>query len=95
MSGSSPSPLRLGSKLPSLTSSPLKEERGNMINNFTTNAARLAGQVSLALGWRPDEFWNTTPCELSAILAAMEAPVHESIPSREHIAQLMKEFPDG
>lgn len=32
---------------------------------------RLAGQAALLLGWRPDDFWNSTPDELACVLAAM------------------------
>lgn len=37
---------------------------------FRHSARRLAGHAALLLGWRPDEFWNATPDELDAALAA-------------------------
>jgi hypothetical protein len=43
-----------------------------MTETFAAVAARLAGLVPRALGWRPDEFWNATPAELAAIFAADE-----------------------
>lgn len=41
---------------------------------FTDAAKRLGAQCALHLGWRPDDFWNATPTELSTILSA----VHEN-----------------
>ena len=40
---------------------------------FGEIAGRLAGHAGLLLGWRPDEFWNTTPAELAAILTLLQA----------------------
>lgn len=40
-----------------------------MTDRFAPAAGRLAGLAGRALGWRPDEFWQSTPAELSAILA--------------------------
>ena len=39
---------------------------------FAAGARRLAGLVPRLLGWRPDDFWNSTPAELAAIFAAEE-----------------------
>lgn len=60
---------------------------------FADTAAQLAGQTALLLGWRPDDFWNATPAELAAILAAM-VPQTEAV-DEALLAKLMKEFPDG
>lgn len=38
---------------------------------FAAGAERLAGLVPRLLGWRPGEFWDATPAELAAILAAL------------------------
>lgn len=38
--------------------------------NFFKTAARLAGVAGWLLGWRPDEFWRSTPAELEAVLRA-------------------------
>lgn len=38
--------------------------------NFFKTAARLAGVAGWLLGWRPDEFWRSTPVELEAVLRA-------------------------
>lgn len=46
-----------------------------MSETFAAMAARLAGLVPRALGWRPDDFWNATPAELAAIFtAAADSP---------------------
>jgi hypothetical protein len=41
---------------------------------FGDGARRLAGLIPALLGWRPGEFWDATPAELAAILAAGEVP---------------------
>ena len=38
--------------------------------SFFKAAARLAGVAGWLLGWRPDEFWRSTPAELEAVLRA-------------------------
>ncbi|WP_022682160.1 phage tail assembly chaperone [Sphingobium bisphenolivorans] len=38
--------------------------------SFFKAAARLAGVAGWLLGWRPDEFWRSTPDELEAVLRA-------------------------
>jgi len=45
------------------------------------------------LGWRPDEYWNATPAELAAVLAAMagDAPAAGA----GELARLMEMHPDG
>jgi hypothetical protein len=39
--------------------------------DFAAAAARLAGLAGALLGWRPDEFWRSTPAELGAVVRAM------------------------
>jgi hypothetical protein len=60
---------------------------------FSEAAARLAGIAGALLGWRPDEFWGTTPAELAAVLGAM-APEEDSA-SADDLARLKEMFPDG
>ena len=38
--------------------------------SFFKAAARLAGVAGWLLGWRPDEFWRSTPVELEAVFRA-------------------------
>lgn len=55
-------------------------------------AAALAWQAAaLALGWRPDDFWDATPAELAGALAVPEAV---DPPSRDMIDALKQRFPD-
>jgi hypothetical protein len=61
---------------------------------FAENAIRLSGQCAVLLGWRPQEFWDATPAELSAIIVAM-APEDAAPPTPNIISQLMEQFPDG
>jgi uncharacterized phage protein (TIGR02216 family) len=61
---------------------------------FSAAAARLAGLAGALLGWRPDEFWRSTPAELAAVLEAMAGPRFEGI-SPADLARLMERYPDG
>ena len=36
---------------------------------FGQGAVRLSGHAAQLLGWRPHEFWQSTPAELAAALA--------------------------
>ena len=45
--------------------------------SFFKAAARLAGVAGWLLGWRPDEFWRSTPVELEAVLRAARGEVAE------------------
>ena len=60
---------------------------------FSDGAARLAGLAGALLGWRPDEFWRSTPAELAAVLGAL-LPVGIGA-SRDDLDRLMERFPDG
>lgn len=61
---------------------------------FASSAARWAGAAGLLLGWRPEEFWRSTPAELAAILSVM--PGQEQPPaSRVEMERLQEMFPDG
>jgi uncharacterized phage protein (TIGR02216 family) len=61
---------------------------------FADHAVRLAGLAGAALGWRPNEFWRSTPAELAAILAAF-AGDQTAPPNAILFAQLKEQFPDG
>jgi Phage tail assembly chaperone protein, TAC len=62
--------------------------------NFADTAVRLCGQCALLLGWRPAEFWESTPAELACILDAMTTH-RETPPDAGDMQQLMELFPDG
>ena len=40
---------------------------------FGEHALALFAVAARHLGWRPDEFWSATPCELAT---ALPAPIH-------------------
>lgn len=61
---------------------------------FSTAAARLAGLAGALLGWRPDEFWKSTPAELATVLAAMSGG-GDAAASPADLERLMEMFPDG
>ena len=61
---------------------------------FAEAAGRLAGVAGALLGWRPDEFWRSTPAELRAVLTAM-APEAEQGVGRAELERLTALFPDG
>lgn len=44
-----------------------------MTITFASGAAKLAGLIPRALGWRPNDFWAATPAELAAILTSGDA----------------------
>lgn len=46
---------------------------------FGEAAAVLSGLAARSLGWRPDEFWNSTPDELAAALELSSAGVPAGI----------------
>ncbi len=65
--------------------------------HFADGALRLAGQAGVLLGWRPQEFWDATPAELWAVLAALageDAPAM-SVADAATLARLKEQFPDG
>jgi hypothetical protein len=61
--------------------------------DYTALANKLAGQTALYFGWRPDDFWNATPAELAAIVAALSGS-SEAVDTQK-LATLMELFPDG
>ena len=62
---------------------------------FSDAAARLAGLAGALLGWRPEDFWQATPAELAAVLAALTGNPRAAPLSREELARLKERFPDG
>lgn len=63
-----------------------------MAECFGAAAARLCGAAALLLGWRPDEFWNATPAELTLALQPHAAPLEPPDPAA--IEALRRRFPD-
>ena len=61
---------------------------------LSPRARLLAGVSARALGWRPDDFWSSTPSEMAAILAAQES--HEEMTvSRVELNAMMERDGDG
>lgn len=81
----------LGAQTRATTPNPSFEKEGR---SFSLIALQLCGQCALLLGWRPDEFWGTTPAELACILNAMTAQT-ETPPDAGDLQKLMELFPDA
>jgi uncharacterized phage protein (TIGR02216 family) len=60
------------------------------MTRFGHAATQLFGTTSQLLGWRPDEFWNSTPAELALALGVVEP----SGPDAKTIEALRQRFPD-
>jgi hypothetical protein len=60
--------------------------------NFGNRAAELAGIVSALLGWRPQEFWNSTPAEVACALG-LSGDGPEPVDG-ELLNRLRAQFPD-
>ena len=63
--------------------------------SFATHAARAAGLAGVVLGWRPGEFWATTPEELASVLAAMMPDASDAPVTAAALSQLQEQYPDG
>jgi len=59
---------------------------------FGEGAVELAGLAAKALGWRPKEFWESTPAELASALGVQDAPFDPV--SGNELERLMARFPD-
>jgi uncharacterized phage protein (TIGR02216 family) len=55
-------------------------------------AAELAGLAAAVLGWRPREFWESTPAELASALGFEQGG--EAAIDREAVDRLLTQFPD-
>ena len=66
-----------------------------MAETFAAAAARLAGLVPRALGWRPDHFWSATPEELAAIFTADPAADADTPLGRSELEHMLERERDG
>ncbi|MEM8917672.1 MAG: phage tail assembly chaperone [Pseudomonadota bacterium] len=70
-----------------------------MADSFADGARQIGGQVSLFLGWTPDQFWSATPAELYSIFVALERAGLSGVPAapldRRSLEKLQKDCPDG
>jgi uncharacterized phage protein (TIGR02216 family) len=60
---------------------------------FGERAAALAGYAATLLGWRPDEFWHSTPAEFATALGLGQQDAEQV--GRADIERLLKLFPDN
>lgn len=65
-----------------------------MSGTFADAARQLAGATAIALGWRPHEFWGTTPAELAAIINGARRAGDTPL-TREDLDTLMERERDG
>lgn len=63
--------------------------------SFFKAAARLAGIAGWLLGWRPEEFWRSTPAELEAVLRAAKGEEEPEVGmDRGELERLRGAMPD-
>ena len=63
---------------------------------FRSCAARLSGQTSVVLGWRPEDFWQATPREVALIFDVLREQNGEEMPADGVLlSQMMENDPDG
>lgn len=65
-----------------------------MTDKFARLAERLAGIVPLTLGWRPGDFWDATPAELTTIFTPLTENAEPSL-SRDELTALMERDAHG
>jgi Phage tail assembly chaperone protein, TAC len=65
-----------------------------MTSSFADAASRWCGLAARLLGWRPAEFWSTTPAELAMALSAPDDIAALPPPTRETIARMMERDAD-
>ena len=63
-----------------------------MTEDFGSAAARLCGAAAMVLGWRPAEFWESTPAELASVLAPLTPEADGPDPML--LDELRRRFPD-
>lgn len=64
------------------------------MTRFADNARRLAGAAGAMFGWKPGDFWASTPAELGVLLDALRGEA-ELPPDQDMLARLKEQFPDG
>ena len=62
-----------------------------MSQDFGAAAAKAWQAAALGLGWRPADFWDSTPAELAGALAV---PDEFDPPGKDRIDALIERFPD-
>lgn len=59
---------------------------------FGESAVRCWSLAAQVLGWRPVEFWSSTPAEVAASLRSLETAIEPVAP--ELLTELLQRFPD-
>lgn len=67
--------------------------RDNRSERFGERAEELARFAASLLGWRPSEFWKSTPAELATALGLGDRTA-EPI-DRDSVERLLQQFPDN
>ncbi|MEM6826331.1 MAG: phage tail assembly chaperone [Pseudomonadota bacterium] len=63
--------------------------------SFRQKAPRWCWFATHALGWRPEEFWRSTPSELACALRDPFEASGDAIPSRDLIQSMMERDSNG
>ncbi|MEM9501970.1 MAG: phage tail assembly chaperone [Pseudomonadota bacterium] len=66
-----------------------------MSKSFGEGAQHLSSVAAQILGWRPAEFWQTTPAELAMALRDPRENKGSLAPSRTEITQMMERDSNG
>jgi hypothetical protein len=61
--------------------------------SFGDRATDLAGYAAMLLGWRPDEFWDSTPAELATAFGADQRAA--DLMDGDSVERLRARFPDN
>jgi uncharacterized phage protein (TIGR02216 family) len=59
---------------------------------FGESALELAGHAAALLGWRPNDFWDSTPAELATAVGMDRHAVGQM--GREELDKLLMQLPD-
>lgn len=63
--------------------------------HFGRRAVVLAGLMARVADWRPEDFWNATPADVAAVLAAWTGEEEAARMDSAALAAMMEAFPDG
>ncbi|GAA0269918.1 hypothetical protein GCM10009127_07410 [Alteraurantiacibacter aestuarii] len=65
-----------------------------MSQTLATSALFLAGLTTRMFGWKPDDFWNVTPAELTAIFTIEEGQADTGL-NRNELEALLERDANG
>lgn len=61
---------------------------------FAPDAVRLLGLMARVAGWSPDDFWQSTPADVAAVLRGWVEDDGVTPLDRSALAAMMELFPD-